>query len=104
MRTHPPTLILPFRPDINTHTHTQGIEALTKYIVDFDSFLKILNRPNGFREPGEPEEFVRGFQVFDKEMTGFVGVGELKYGVFTSWFFFPLLSSCLFLSLFMTRS
>jgi len=46
---------------------------------DFDSFLKILNRPNGFRDPGEPEEFVRGFQVFDKEMTGFIGVGELKY-------------------------
>ncbi|KAI5783847.1 hypothetical protein DFH27DRAFT_271519 [Peziza echinospora] len=50
-----------------------------KVDFDFDSFLKILNRPNGFREPGEPEEFVRGFQVFDKEMTGFVGVGELKY-------------------------
>lgn len=50
------------------------------FIVDFDSFLKILNRPNGFRDPGEPEEFVRGFQVFDKDMTGYVGVGELKYG------------------------
>ena len=49
-------------------------------IVDFDSFLKILNRPNGFRDPGDPEEFTRGFQVFDKDMTGFVGVGELKYG------------------------
>lgn len=46
---------------------------------DFESFLKILNRPNGFREPGEPEEFVRGFQVFDKDMTGFIGVGELRY-------------------------
>lgn len=50
---------------------------------DFESFLKILNRPNGFREPGEPEEFVRGFQVFDKDMTGFIGVGELRYG---TWF------------------
>ena len=50
------------------------------FLVDFDSFLKILNRPNGFRDPGEPEEFVRGFQVFDKEMTGLIGVGELKYG------------------------
>jgi len=47
--------------------------------LDFDAFLKILNRPNGFREPGEPQEFVRGFQVFDKEMTGFIGVGELRY-------------------------
>jgi len=48
--------------------------------VDFESFLKILNRPNGFRDPGEPQEFVRGFQVFDKDMTGYIGVGELRYG------------------------
>lgn len=25
------------------------------------------------------EEFVRGFQVFDKEGTGYIGVGELRY-------------------------
>ena len=54
--------------------------------VDFETFLKILNRPNGFRDPGEPEEFVRGFQVFDKDMTGYVGVGELKYGTYPSSF------------------
>jgi Ca2+-binding EF-hand superfamily protein len=47
--------------------------------VDFDSFSKILNRPNGFRDPGEPEEYCRGFQVFDKNMTGFIGVGQLRY-------------------------
>lgn len=47
--------------------------------VDFDTFLKILNRPGGFREAGAPEEFVRGFQVFDKEGTGYIGVGELRY-------------------------
>ncbi|KAJ5641775.1 hypothetical protein N7490_005775 [Penicillium lividum] len=46
---------------------------------DFDSFLKVLNRPGGFREPGEPEEYCRGFQVFDKDMTGFIGVGQLRY-------------------------
>jgi len=46
---------------------------------DFDSFSKILNRPNGFRDPGEPEEYCRGFQVFDKDMTGFIGVGQLRY-------------------------
>ena len=48
-------------------------------LVDFDSFLKVLNRPGGFREPGEPEEYCRGFQVFDKDMTGFIGVGQLRY-------------------------
>lgn len=47
--------------------------------VDFDSFSKILNRPGGFRDPGEPEEYCRGFQVFDKDMTGFIGVGQLRY-------------------------
>lgn len=52
--------------------------------MDFESFLKILNRPNGFRDPGEPEEFVRGFQVFDKDLTGYIGVGELRYGLFPS--------------------
>ena len=39
----------------------------------------MLNRPGGFREPGDPEEYCRGFQVFDKDMTGFIGVGQLKY-------------------------
>lgn len=49
------------------------------YLVDFDSFQKVLNRPGGFRDPGEPEEYCRGFQVFDKDMTGFIGVGQLRY-------------------------
>lgn len=52
---------------------------MTVYIVDFDSFSKVLNRPGGFRDPGEPEEYCRGFQVFDKDMTGFIGVGQLRY-------------------------
>lgn len=55
--------------------------------VDFESFLKVLNRPGGFREPGEPEEYCRGFQVFDKDMTGFIGVGQLRYSAFA---FFPI--------------
>lgn len=52
---------------------------LTLHIVDFETFQRILNRPGGFRDPGEPEEYCRGFQVFDKDMTGFIGVGQLKY-------------------------
>jgi len=49
--------------------------------VDFDSFSKVLNRAGGFRDPGEPEEYCRGFQVFDKDMTGFIGVGQLRYSM-----------------------
>ncbi|KAK9248533.1 hypothetical protein V1506DRAFT_468355 [Lipomyces tetrasporus] len=48
-------------------------------LVDFETFLQVLNRPDGFRAPGEPEDYVRGFQVFDKDKTGFIGVGELRY-------------------------
>ncbi|RMY84480.1 hypothetical protein D0861_06936 [Hortaea werneckii] len=46
---------------------------------DFESFSKILNRPGGFRDPGEPEDYCRGFQVFDKDLTGFIGVGQFRY-------------------------
>lgn len=55
------------------------MRCFSRQIVDFDSFQKVLNRPGGFRDPGEPEEYCRGFQVFDKDMTGFIGVGQLRY-------------------------
>lgn len=55
------------------------VRATNNNAVDFDSFSKVLNRPGGFRDPGEPEEYCRGFQVFDKDMTGFIGVGQLRY-------------------------
>lgn len=69
---------------IASHLPSQGNPWLTLSLslVDFDSFLKVLNRPGGFREPGEPEEYCRGFQVFDKDMTGFIGVGQLRYSMF----------------------
>ncbi|CCM01265.1 uncharacterized protein FIBRA_03314 [Fibroporia radiculosa] len=47
--------------------------------VDYPTFLKVLNRPDGFKPAGTPEEFIRGFQVFDKEGNGFIGAGELRY-------------------------
>ncbi|TGZ82580.1 EF-hand [Ascodesmis nigricans] len=62
-----------------TNAEVDDLAQGVKGDLDFESFLKILNRPNGFRDPGEPDEFVRGFQVFDKDMTGFIGVGELRY-------------------------
>lgn len=58
------------------------MQDLCGFAVDFDSFQKVLNRPGGFRDPGEPEEYCRGFQVFDKDMTGFIGVGQLRYSGF----------------------
>ena len=71
--------------------------AKSCYAVDYKSFLAILNRPDGFKPAGTPgtwpshiiaslnsmkytvEEFIRGFQVFDKEGNGFIGAGELRY-------------------------
>jgi len=46
---------------------------------DFETFSKILNRPGGFREPADVSDYIRGFQVFDKEGTGFIGAGQVKY-------------------------
>ena len=76
-------------------------------LVDYKTFLGILNRPDGFKPAGtagalrnlprsfpprqtdpviaraspspDAEEFIRGFQVFDKEGNGFIGAGELRY-------------------------
>lgn len=66
-----------------TITHFSDRRALltchARPTVDFDSFTRVLNRPGGFRDPGEPEEYCRGFQVFDKDLTGFIGVGQFKY-------------------------
>jgi len=41
--------------------------------------MNILNRPGGFEPAGTADEFIRGFQVFDKEGNGYIGQGELKY-------------------------
>lgn len=58
------------------HKSTPSISTNT---VDYETFSKIVNRPSGFKSLGEPEDYIRGFQVFDKDSTGFVGVGEMRY-------------------------
>ncbi|CAN6597792.1 calmodulin [Trichomonascus vanleenenianus] len=55
------------------------LERTVSTEFDFETFVKIVNRPDGFRPLGEPEDYIRGFQVFDKDQTGFIGVGELRY-------------------------
>ncbi|KAK6082692.1 myosin regulatory light chain cdc4 [Seiridium cupressi] len=62
-----------------TLTEIRDLEKNVGGDFDFETFQRVLNRPGGFRDPGEPEEYCRGFQVFDKDMTGFIGVGQLKY-------------------------
>ncbi|GAA5996154.1 hypothetical protein JCM11641_000809, partial [Rhodosporidiobolus odoratus] len=47
--------------------------------IDYNTFLQILNRPGGFDPAGTADEFIRGFQVFDKDGNGYIGQGELKY-------------------------
>ena len=71
--------ILPLQPQIRTRHREAKADARQNQTVDFETFSKILNRPGGFRDPGEPEEYCRGFQVFDKDMTGYIGVGQLRY-------------------------
>lgn len=71
---HIKALILSF-PKPNLHAAI----PLTRSTVDFETFSRILNRPGGFRDPGDPDSYCRGFQVFDKDMTGFIGVGQLRY-------------------------
>lgn len=48
-------------------------------VVDYNTFVAILNRPGGFSPAGTADDFIRGFRVFDKEGNGYIGAGELRY-------------------------
>ncbi|BGP25586.1 myosin II light chain [Rhodotorula toruloides] len=47
--------------------------------IDYPTFVNVLNRPGGFDPAGTADEFIRGFQVFDKDNNGYIGQGELRY-------------------------
>ncbi|KAL1927128.1 hypothetical protein VTP01DRAFT_5091 [Rhizomucor pusillus] len=47
--------------------------------IDFGTFLTILTRPDGFKPAGSAQEFIQGFQVFDKEGDGYISAAELRY-------------------------
>lgn len=54
-------------------------ESLPSNEFDYESFKSIVNREGGFKPLGKPEDYIKAFQIFDKNLTGFIGVGELKY-------------------------
>lgn len=47
--------------------------------IDYDTFVTILNRPGGYDPAGTVDDFIAGFQVFDKEGNGYIGQGEFRY-------------------------
>ncbi|KAG7807497.1 hypothetical protein KL921_004255 [Ogataea angusta] len=47
--------------------------------LSYEQFLNVVNREGGFKKAGQPEDYIKAFQIFDKNLTGFIGVGELKY-------------------------
>ncbi|KAJ2345355.1 myosin II light chain, partial [Coemansia sp. RSA 2618] len=50
--------------------------------IDFERFVKIVMRPNGFSSANSESsfnEFVQAFQVFDRDGGGFISAGELRY-------------------------
>lgn len=74
-----PVFPLHYTHDEPTGTSSPALTNADGAVVDFETFSKILNRPGGFREPFDIEEYIRGFQVFDKDRSGFVGKGQIKY-------------------------
>ncbi|ORY07328.1 putative myosin regulatory light chain cdc4 [Basidiobolus meristosporus CBS 931.73] len=55
------------------------LDSLNNKPIDFNTFLEILNRPGGFELSGSVEEFIQAFQVFDKDGSGYISAGELRY-------------------------
>ncbi|GAA5987227.1 hypothetical protein JCM10908_001867 [Rhodotorula pacifica] len=47
--------------------------------IDYETFVSILNRPGGYDPAGTVDDFIAGFQVFDKEGNGYIGQGEFRY-------------------------
>lgn len=53
------------------------VQSLQKPLT-FDAFVDLASKGN-FKPQGTVEEFVQGFQVFDKDGNGFISSGELRY-------------------------
>ncbi|GMM48835.1 Mlc1 protein [Pichia kluyveri] len=55
------------------------LQDQTNSEIDYSSFVKIVERDGGFKSLGKPEDYIKAFQIFDKNLTGFISVGEIKY-------------------------
>ncbi|GFZ48226.1 Myosin regulatory light chain cdc4 [Saitozyma sp. JCM 24511] len=62
-----------------TQAEVSELERSVGTTFGYDQFLQILNRPDGWKPAGTADEFIKGFQVFDKAGNGFIGAGELRY-------------------------
>ncbi|EOQ99726.1 Myosin regulatory light chain cdc4 [Wallemia ichthyophaga EXF-994] len=62
-----------------TQAEVDSLRSSAPSELDYKTFLSILQRPDGFKPAGELDDFVRGFQVFDKDGSGVIGAGELRY-------------------------
>ncbi|GMK54449.1 hypothetical protein CspeluHIS016_0110350 [Cutaneotrichosporon spelunceum] len=62
-----------------TQAEVAQLEGAVGATFDFNQFIDILNRPDGWKPAGTAEEFIKGFQVFDKAGNGMIGAGELRY-------------------------
>ncbi|KAG2191922.1 hypothetical protein INT46_011649 [Mucor plumbeus] len=58
---------------------SKSVPETQEFDIDFGTFLSILTRPDGFKPAGSSQEFIQGFQVFDKEGDGYISAGELRY-------------------------
>ncbi|GAA5813267.1 hypothetical protein MFLAVUS_006742 [Mucor flavus] len=58
---------------------SKNVPETQEFDIDFGTFLSILTRPDGFKPAGSSQEFIQGFQVFDKEGDGYISAGELRY-------------------------
>ncbi|KAI8988677.1 HAD-like domain-containing protein [Pilobolus umbonatus] len=64
---------------IKDTARSKNISETQEFDIDFGTFLSILTRPDGFKPVGSSQEFIQGFQVFDKEGDGYISAGELRY-------------------------
>ncbi|PVU96667.1 hypothetical protein BB561_001035 [Smittium simulii] len=64
-------------------TETELKEMITDETatINFDEFLKLLEASESFSANSEAsvKEFIQAFQVFDRDGSGFISAGELRY-------------------------